>query len=75
MAFSPEHNHIVSGSGDGSICIWDAETGGLISGLLKGRPDTDLSTAFSTDGRRIASGTDRSGMQRRAISLQGHLNE
>src|SRR3989304_684981 len=48
---------IVSGSGDHSIKIWNAETGELIRTLL-GHTNSVHSVCFSSDNKRIVSGSD-----------------
>ena len=58
VAFSPDGRRIVSGSGDKTIRVWDAETGEEVVGPLKGHSDWVMSVAFSPDGRRIVSGSD-----------------
>ena len=49
--------HIVSGSGDHTIQIWDAQTGTHQGKPLQGHTDEVLSVAFSPDGRHIVSGS------------------
>lgn len=54
VEFSPDGMHIASGLGDGSICVWDAETGEIVSVPLDGHGDFwghDVrSIAYSPDG-------------------------
>ena len=57
MSYSPNGCHIVTGSNDMSIRIWDAETGSTIGEPLKGHTDTVRSVGYSPDGRRIISGS------------------
>ena len=45
------------GSGDRTIQIWDAQTGGQVGHLLQGHTDSVISVAFSQDGRHIVSGS------------------
>jgi WD40 repeat protein len=55
VAFSPDGKHIVSGSDDKTICVWDAVTGQVVSGPLEGHTECINSVAFSPDGKHIAS--------------------
>ena len=56
VAFSTDGTHIVSGSKDKSVRVWDASTGAELK-VLNGHTDFIWSTAFSTDGTRIVSGS------------------
>jgi WD40 repeat protein len=58
VAFSPDGKHIVSGSEDETIRIWDADTGQSLMGPLEGHQDSVWSVAFSPDGKRIVSGSE-----------------
>jgi WD40 repeat protein len=61
VAFSPDGTHIISGSVDGMIRLWDAQTGQPLGQPMQhiGEPMLDgnvvLSVAFSPDGKRIVS--------------------
>ena len=57
VAFSPDGSHIVSGSSDNTIHLWDAETGDAIWKPIKGHSSYVSSVAFSPDGSRIVSGS------------------
>src|SRR5450432_201589 len=57
IAFSPDGHRIVSGSGDKTIRVWDAETGAVVAGPCHGHSDWVTSVAFSPDGHRIVSGS------------------
>ena len=57
VAYSPDGRHIVSGSDDETIQLWDAQTGGQVGNPLQGHTDSVLSVAFSPDGRHIVSGS------------------
>ncbi|KAF7970237.1 hypothetical protein HWV62_24726 [Athelia sp. TMB] len=57
VAFSPDGLRIASGSEDGFVRVWDAETGALIAAPFKGHTDYVTSVAFSPDGQWIASGS------------------
>jgi WD40 repeat protein/serine/threonine protein kinase len=56
VSFSPDGRRIVSGSGDNTLKVWDAETGQETL-TLEGHTDPVMSVSFSPDGRRIASGS------------------
>ena len=58
VAYSPNGRHIISGSGDGTIRIWDAETGAAVGNPLEGHRLSVSSVAYSPDGRHITSGSD-----------------
>ena len=57
VAFSPDGRHIVSGSRDKTIRVWDAQTGCQVGNPLQGHTDSVNSVAFSPDGRQIVSGS------------------
>jgi WD40 repeat protein len=57
VAFSPDGNRIVSGSGDKTVRLWDARTGQPISAHLRGHESWVSSVAFSPDGSHIVSGS------------------
>ena len=57
VAFSPDGRHIVSGSGDKTIRVWDAEIGAMVVGPLEGHSSWVTSVAFSPDGTHIVSGS------------------
>ena len=58
VAFSPDGNWIVSGSGDNTILVWDWRSEKVILGPLLGHTSYVVSVAFSPDGQRIASGSE-----------------
>lgn len=57
-AISPDGTSIVSGLRDGTVRIWDAETGRQVGGPLQGKENQLCSVAFSPDGMSIVSGSD-----------------
>ncbi|KAL0945873.1 hypothetical protein HGRIS_012156 [Hohenbuehelia grisea] len=57
-AFSPDGKHIVSGSNDTTIRIWDTESGQQVGDALSGHTGWVRSVAFSPDGKHIVSGSD-----------------
>ncbi|KIJ36187.1 hypothetical protein M422DRAFT_179718, partial [Sphaerobolus stellatus SS14] len=57
VAFSPNGKHIVSGSRDKTIQIWDAKTGEAVGDPLQGHQDSVMTVAFSRDGKHIVSGS------------------
>ncbi|KAN0107633.1 hypothetical protein V8E52_009952, partial [Russula decolorans] len=57
VAFSQDGKHIVSGSKDETIRVWDADTGDVVSGPFKGHTGSVFSVAFSQDGKHIVSGS------------------
>ena len=57
VASSPDGRHIVSGSHDKMVRVWDAQTGQSVMDPLTGHDDCVTSVAFSPDGRYIVSGS------------------
>ena len=55
VSFSPDGKTIASGGADGTVRLWDADTGNLLK-TLSGHAGSVLSVSFSLDGNTIASG-------------------
>ena len=58
VAYSPNGQHIISGSLDKTIQIWDAETGAAVGRPLEGHIRSVTSVAYSPSGRHIVSGSN-----------------
>ncbi|KAH7918354.1 WD40 repeat-like protein [Leucogyrophana mollusca] len=58
VVFSPDGTHIVSGSDDKTIQVWDTSTGTQVLPPMQGHQGAVLSVAFSPDGTHIVSGSD-----------------
>jgi WD40 repeat protein len=56
VAWSPDGRRIVSGSWDGTVRVWNAESGAELS-VLRVHNHWVISVQFSPDGRRIVSGS------------------
>ena len=57
LCYSPHGSHVVTGSFDATIRIWDAETGVVVGGALKGHTRGVHCVAYSPDGQHIISGS------------------
>jgi WD40 repeat protein/serine/threonine protein kinase len=80
VSFSPDGKRIVSGSGDHTVKLWNAETGREIR-TLKGHTDDVESVSFSSDGNRIVSGSGDNTVKlwnaetgQELLTLKSHLN-
>ena len=58
LAYSPDGERVASGSADGTVQLWNANTGDVIGKPIKWHDGAVYSVAFSHDGRHIASGSN-----------------
>ena len=58
VAYSPDGSHIVSGSQDKTIRVWNAATGQCVAGPFQGHTDRVTSVAYSPNGSYIISGSE-----------------
>ncbi len=78
LAFSPDGTRIVTGTRNGKLIIWDAQTGDVFK-KTRGHLGTIMSLAYSRDGKTIASASgDKSiklwdaGTLQEQLTLTGH---
>lgn len=79
VAYSPDGTHVVSGSEDRTLRVWDVQTGESRK-LVRGHKKTVTTVVFSPDGTRVVSGSKDGAVQiwdvqtRRPIAgpLKGH---
>ena len=57
IAISSDGQHIVSGSSDHTVYVWNIMTGEIVSGPFSGHSSSVTSVAFSPDGQHIVSGS------------------
>jgi WD40 repeat protein len=55
IAFSPDGTRLASGGSDGTVRLWDVETGRQVL-VLRAHPHSTTSLAWSPDGKCLASG-------------------
>jgi WD40 repeat protein len=58
VAFSPDGKKVASGLYDGTVRLWDVETGQAVRTPLTGHTDWVNSVVFSPDSKKLASGSD-----------------
>jgi WD40 repeat protein len=58
VSFSPDGTHIVTGSWDQTVRLWDVGTGQPVGEPLLGHTDYVRSVSFSPDGTRIVTGSN-----------------
>ncbi len=58
IAFSPDGRRLLSGSGDNTVKLWEAETGALLK-TFEGRSGGVASAMFSPDGKWVLSGGEQ----------------
>ena len=56
VAYSSDGRHIVSGSWDNTVRVWDVTTGQTVAGPFQGHTSAIWSIAYSPDGESIVSG-------------------
>jgi WD40 repeat protein len=78
VAISADGTHIVSGSDDSTVRVWEMESG-RVAAMLQGHSDRVNAVAISADGTRIVSGSYDSTVRvwemesgREVATLQGH---
>ncbi|OJA13986.1 hypothetical protein AZE42_04596 [Rhizopogon vesiculosus] len=82
VVISSDDKHIVSGSGDSTVQVWDAKSGDAVGAPLRGHTQPVFSVAISPDGKCIVSASgdytirrwDVESRQELGAPLRGHTN-
>ena len=57
VAISPDARHVLSGSKDRTLILWETKSGRIVLGPLKGHTESVTTVAFSPSGKCFASGS------------------
>ncbi|KAG9034843.1 hypothetical protein FRB95_012536 [Tulasnella sp. JGI-2019a] len=57
VAWSPDGQRIISGSQDGTLCLWDPSTGARVVEAWKSHTNVVVRVSWSPDGKMIVSGS------------------
>jgi len=77
VAFSPDGKTVASGSGDGTVKVWDVATGNMVQNY-SAKASRVFSVAYSPNGSWLAAGTEANGVMlwqpatKAGRALEGH---
>lgn len=74
VAVSPNGQRVISGSADGTIKVWDAQTGALVQTIEESGNEV-VSVAFSADGKLVAVGLGGSDGRGTALIFDNSLGK
>ena len=74
VSFSPDGTHVVSGSWDTTIRVWDVRTGKEVMMPFKRHTSKATSVDFSSDGTRIVSGFGNNAIQVWYVRTEAHTS-